>query len=186
MLGDIDLTGVGHDVGNPAAPVVLIDFSDFGCSYCAAFTRKTYPVLEREYVRTGKVFFKYVPFTAGMFPHAAEATRAAECAAEQGKFWSMADHVYEAQAEWKRAGDPGPLLLGIGGVAGTDSVKLAKCYADRHTEARTARANRIANEIGVRVTPSFVVSGRPVEGALPIADFRRVIDAALLVEEARQ
>ena len=42
-------TRVGYDVGNPAAPVVLIDFSDFGCPYCARFTRETYPVLEREY-----------------------------------------------------------------------------------------------------------------------------------------
>ncbi|MBA3672369.1 MAG: thioredoxin domain-containing protein [Gemmatimonadaceae bacterium] len=184
MLGDLDLTGIGHDAGSVTAPVVLIDFSDYGCPYCGQFTRETYPVLEREYVRTGKVFFKYVPFIVGMFPHAIEATRAAECASDQGMFWAMADRVYEAQKEWKRGGDPRSLLVGIAGVVGADTVKFGQCYADRRTDARTARANDLAGTIGVRVTPSFVVNGRPVQGALPLAEFRKVIDAALLLARA--
>lgn len=186
VLGDLDLTGLGHDEGSPTAPVVLIDFSDFGCPYCGQFTRETWPVIQREYVRTGKVFFKYVPFVVGMFPHSAEATRAVECVAEQGKFGAMADHVYEAQREWKKGGDPRPLLTGIAGVVGADTVAFGRCYDDRHTDARTARANDIAGTIGVRVTPSFVVNERPVQGALPIADFRRVIDAALLLAGTRK
>ena len=186
LLGSLDLTGLGHDQGSITAPVVIIDFSDFGCPYCGEFTRETYPVLEREYVRTGKVFFKYVPFIVGMFPHAAEATRAVECAAEQGRFWAMADHVYEAQKAWKSGGDPRSLLTGIAGVVGADTTRLSQCYADRRTDTRTARANAAASTVGVRVTPSFVVNERPIQGALPLADFRKVIDAALLVEAAKQ
>lgn len=182
-LGDIDLTGVGYDQGDVNAPVVVIDFSDFGCPYCAQFTRETYPVIEREYVKTGKVFFKYVPFVVGMFPHAAEATRVAECVGEQGRFWTMADHLYEAQSEWKRASDPRPLLLGIAGVAGADTSAVSKCYRDGRSEQRTARANDVASTIGVRVTPSFLVNERPIQGALPLAEFRKVIEAALLVAQ---
>lgn len=180
-LGTLDLTGVGHDAGSVTAPVVLIDFSDFGCPYCGEFTRETYPAIEREYVRTGKVFFKYVPFIVGMFPHARESTRAVECVADQGLFWPMADHVYEAQRLWKGGGDPRALLMGIAGVVGADTSAVSRCYRDGRTDARTARANDIAATIGVRVTPSFIVNGRPIQGALPLADFRRVIDAALLL-----
>lgn len=186
MLGGHDLTGVGHDVGSATAPVVIIDFSDYGCQYCAEFTRETYPTLAREYVRTGKVFFKYVPFIVGMFPHSADATRAVECAAEQGHFWPMLDRVYAAQKEWKKSSDPRALLTGLASAAGADTATLSRCYADRHTDARTARATGLANQIGVRVTPSFLVNERPIEGALPLADFRRVIDAALLVVSARK
>lgn len=181
VLGDLDLTGVGYDRGSPAAPVVMIDFSDFSCPYCGAFSRETYPAIEREYVATGKVFFKYVPFVAGGFPNSREATRAVECAADQGGFWRMMELVYEAQSAWRRARDPYPLLSGIGGVAGLDTARLGACFASRRTDARTARMNGVANEIGVRVTPSFVVDERPVQGALPLAEFRKVLDAALLV-----
>jgi protein-disulfide isomerase len=185
MLGDVDLTDIGYDKGRVDALVVVIDFSDFGCPYCGSFTRETFPTIERDYIQTGKVYFKYVPFIVGMFPHALEATRATECAAEQGKFWTMADHVYEAQKEWKRLGDPVPLLMGIGDVVGADTVALARCYADRRTDSRTGRASAAATELGVRVTPSFAVNGRPIRGALPLADFRRVIDAALLLKAAK-
>lgn len=61
VLGDIDLTGVGYDVGDHVAPVVVIDFSDFGCPYCEQFTRETYPVLEREYVQMGQSVLQVRP-----------------------------------------------------------------------------------------------------------------------------
>ena len=186
MLGDVDLTGVGYDVGSVTAPVVMIDFSDFGCPYCSQFTRETFPAIQSEYVRTGKVFFKYVPFVVGMFPHSAEATRAVECAADQGLFWPMADHVYEAQKYWKGGGNPEPLLVGIAGVVGADTSKVSQCYRVRHTDARTARANDVTSTIGVRVTPSFVVNERPIQGALALADFRKVLDQALMVEAAKR
>ena len=182
-IAGVDLTGIGYDQGSVNAPVVVIDFSDFGCPYCAQFTRETYPVIEREYVKTGKVFFKYVPFVVGMFPHAAEATRVAECVGDQGRFWAMADHLYEAQSEWKRASDPRPLLVGIAGVVGADTGVVSQCYRDGRSERRTARANDAANTLGVRVTPSFLVNERPIQGALPLAEFRKVIDAALLLEQ---
>jgi protein-disulfide isomerase len=185
-LGDVDLTGIGHDRGSLNAPVVIIDFSDFGCPYCGRFTRETYPIIEREYVRTGKVFFKYVPFVVGMFPHSAEATRAVECVADQGRFWPMADHVYEAQSYWKRSGDPRALLMGIAGVVGADTAAVSQCYRDGRTDRRTARANDVAETIGVRVTPSFVVNERPIQGALPLAEFRKVIDAAILAASTQR
>jgi len=179
-INDFDITNIGYDRGDPRAPVVILDFSDFGCPYCGEFSRQTYPVIEREYVRTGKVYFKYMPFIAG-FPHGREATRASECAAEQGKFWEMHDRIYETQAEWRRGNAVDAQMAALAGTIPLDSVRYAACYRDRHTEARTAKATALANELGVRVTPSFLVNERPVQGALPIAEFRKVIEAALLL-----
>ena len=181
LLGDLDLTGIGYDRGSATAPVVMIDLSDFACPYCGEFSLETYPAIEREYVTTGKVFFKYVPFVVGSFPHSREATRATECAADQGGFWPMMKLVYESQGKWRKGGDPYQLLSGIAGAAGLDTTRLGECYASKRTDARTARASNLASDIGVRVTPSFIVNGRPIQGALPLADFRKVIDAALMV-----
>lgn len=186
LLGDLDLTGIGYDRGSKTAPVVMIDLSDFACPYCGEFTRETYPAIERDYVATGKVFFKYVPFVVGSFPHSVEATRAAECAGDQGGFWPMMTQVYEAQRDWKGGGDPFPRLSALASVAGFDTVRLRECYTSNRTDVRTARASNLASDIGVRVTPSFLVNGRPIQGALPLADFRKVIDAALMVAHLRK
>lgn len=185
VIAGVDLTGLGYDQGNPAAPVVIVDFSDFACPYCAEFSRETYAEIAREFVSTGKVLFKYVPFVAGSFRHSREATRAAECAAEQGRFWEMLDRVYAVQQEWKTASDAVPVLAREAAAAGLDTARAAACYASGRTDARTARLTSVANDIGVRVTPSFVVNGRPIQGALPLADFRNVIQAALLVTKSK-
>ena len=187
VLGGVDLTGVGYDRGSVTAPVVMIDLSDFACPYCGEFSRETYPSIEREYVRTGKVFFKYVPFVVGSFPHSAEATRATECAADQGAFWPMMQRVYEAQGAWRSgARDPYPVLSGIARAAGLDTARIRACYDSKRTDVRTARATGVATDLGVRVTPSFIVNERPIQGALPLAEFRKVIDAALLVSQLKK
>jgi protein-disulfide isomerase len=179
VVRGVDLTGVGYDRGSATAPVVVVNFSDFGCPYCGSFARETEPVLEREYVRTGKVFFKYVPFVMGMFPNGQQAARASECSAEQGKFWAMHDLLYAKQAEWKRSISPYRVFQGYAPTLGLDVARFSKCYAGQEVHARTRRANEAAEALGVRVTPSFVVNGQGVEGALPIAEFRRLLDAAI-------
>lgn len=185
VLGEVDLTDIGYDRGDPAAPIVLVDFSDFACPYCGTFARETFPAIERDYVRTGKVYLKYVPFLAG-FPRGREATRAAECAAEQGKFWEMADALYADQNAWKRAGEPLVVLQGLARSLGADSARFRSCYVTNQPDDRTRRATRAADELRVRVTPSFVLNGRPIEGAVPLAELRKLLDLALLVEESKR
>jgi len=184
-LGDVDLTGVGYDRGDPAAPVVLVDFSDFGCPFCAQFARETYPAIDREYVQTGKVFLKYVPFLAG-FPRGREATRAAECAGEQGKFWEMADALYARPSTWQKSSDPLMTLRAMASGVGVDTTAYWACYATNAPDRRVRRATDIARRMHVRVTPSFVLDGRAIEGALPLTEWRRLLDVALLIKEARR
>lgn len=186
VLGTVDLTGIGYDKGDPTAPITVVNFSDFGCPYCAQFSLQTYPALEREYVSTGKVYFKYVPFVMGMFPNGDKAARASECAGDQGRFWQMHDRIYEAQRTWKQTRDPWPGLTGLAEAEGLDMKEFNRCVADHRTEPRTRRASRAADDLGVRATPSFAINGRAVEGALPLEEFRRILDAMLLLDKSRQ
>ena len=171
VFGGVDFTGIGHDRGKASARVVVIDLSDFACPYCGEFARDVYPAIDRDYVQTGKVLFKYIPFLAG-FRHGTEATRAAECAGEQGQFWVMMDRLYVTQAEWKSGDVADAQMAALAGTVPLDTARFVSCYASRRTDARTARATALANEIGVRVTPSFLIDGHPVQGALPLAEFR--------------
>ena len=186
VFGGVDFTGVGHDRGSQSAPVVLIDMSDYACPYCAEFSLKTYPALDREYVQTGKVLFKYIPFVVGSFRHGEQATRAAECAADQGQFWLMSDRIYSTQTEWKRGNAIDAQMAALAGTIPIDSAQFSACYVERRTEPRTERANELVNSIGLRVTPSFLVNGHPVQGALPLAEFRKQIETALLLERSKR
>ena len=175
-INGIDLTGVGYDKGDSTAPLVVVEFSDFGCPYCGEFAHETFPGIDKEFIQTGKVFFKYVPFVMGMFPNGQEAARAGECAGEQGKFWAMYDRLFSAPSEWKRERAPEELFKRYAAGAGLDAAGFARCYAPAQTNPRTSKANAVADRLGVRVTPSFVVNGRAVEGALPLADFRKLLN----------
>lgn len=178
MVNGIDLTGVGYDYGNPSASVVVVNFSDFGCPFCGSFARETQPSLDREFVATGKVFFKYVPFVMGMFPNGEQAARAGECAGDQGKFQAMHDRLYAEQKEWKSSRSPESILKKYAAGIGLDAARFAACYAGGTTHQRTALATDRADRLGIRATPTFYVNGYQIEGALPLEDFRRVLSRA--------
>jgi protein-disulfide isomerase len=179
VVRGVDLTGVGYDRGDPRAPIVMVEFSDFGCPYCAQHARETFPALERDFIATGKVFYKHVPFVLGMFPNGDRAARAAECAGEQDRFWPMHDSVYVHQRAWKRGGEPDALLTRLAGQVVADDGRWAACYAADRRRARTEAANAGARRLGVRATPTFFIDGQLVEGALPLPVMRQGLNALL-------
>jgi protein-disulfide isomerase len=179
VLHGVDLTGVGYDVGDPRAPIVMVELSDFGCPYCAQHARETFPSIDDEFIATGKVFYKHVPFVMGMFPNGDRAARAAECAGEQERFWPMHDSIYVHQRDWKRGNDPDGVLGGLARQVVPDAQRWAACYAEDRREARTAAANIVARKLGVRATPTFFIHGQMVEGALPLPAMREGLNGIL-------
>lgn len=167
----------GHDRGVNSAPVTVLEFADFGCRYCASFARETYPALAAEFVKTGKVRWKYVPFAIGMFPNGEAAARAVECAADQGQtaFDAMDGRLYTRQNEWAGARDPSGFFRSYAAAAGLDTASFASCYGGADPAARVHASNELADRIGVRATPTFFIDGYRVEGALPLEQFRKVL-----------
>jgi protein-disulfide isomerase len=176
-VGDtIDLRRIGYAVGEADAPVTVFEFSDFGCRFCAMFSAGSFPELQRDYVATGKVRWVFVPFVMGMFPNSAEAARAGECAGEQEKFWQMKSRVYANQNEWNASRNAAKVFAGYAKEIGLDEARFASCYRENRAGARTRVNNRAADALRVRATPSFFINGRLVEGALPIEQFRMLLD----------
>jgi protein-disulfide isomerase len=171
----------GYDRGSTQAAVTVIEFADFGCRYCARFAAETYPALAGEFVRTGKVRWRYVPFVLGMFTNGDEAARAGTCAAEQGPaaFGRMHDRLFADQGAWTSAGDAGDAFAALARAEGLDVARFASCYAGEAAAARVREANALAERMAVRSTPTFFVNGNRVEGALPAEQFRTVLLDAL-------
>src|SRR5881398_1020145 len=113
--------------GRSDAPVTVYEMSDFQCPYCRAFALTTMPLLEKEYVQTGKVRFVYInlPLTT-RHANAAAAAELAMCTARQGKFWPLHDLLFQRQDAWASRKDPTPYLLALGDSAGLDHAQIGR------------------------------------------------------------
>jgi protein-disulfide isomerase len=83
-------------LGDPKAPVTLVEFGDFQCSYCVLFFDKIKPAIQKQFIDTGKanMFFKTLAFIGR---ESTDAGLASACAAQEGKFWEMYDAIYSAE-----------------------------------------------------------------------------------------
>jgi hypothetical protein len=170
----IDLTRVGHEEGDPEEAVLrVIEFSDYGCVHCANFHLESYPELYEEFIATGEVAWKYVPITIGGFPNGDAAALAGECAAEQGEWPAMRDRIFELREQWMQSGNAEGLLEDAAGAVGLDVAEFRSCVASsEEVRSRLAEGNQIAEQIGVRATPTFIVGGQPVQGAPSLEAFQ--------------
>jgi protein-disulfide isomerase len=181
----IPVSELGYTAGDTAAPLRVVEFSDFGCGYCRQFHLEVYPTIEREYIATGKVQWKYVPMILGIFGPAAElAAHAGECAIEQGGgFPTMRDRIFEEQPEWKGASDPLAVLEGYARDADLDVSRWSRCVQEERRIDRIASGTTLGLRSGVRGTPTFFVLGHgTIPGSLPLSLFRQILDEALATE----
>ena len=172
----ISLDGIGHDRGVAIAANWVAEFLDFGCGYCAKFAAETYPVLDRQYVDSGRVRWKFVPFVSGMFLNSEHAAVAAECAAEQGKFLEMHDSLLATRKEWMRATGAPVVFNRLGRRIGLNAEAFSRCATSPKARERVRVNTAIARRLNIRGTPTFFVNGKRVEGAIPLPVFQQVLD----------
>ena len=175
----IDIASLGFDRGSVDAPIRVVEMSDYGCGYCRRFHLETWPVLQEEFIETGKVQWKFLPFVNGMFQNSPAATEAAECALEQSDdlFLAMNHRIWDGQREWKGADDAEALLQGWAGDVGVDMAEFDACISEGRRQRRVAAASALSRQAGVRGTPTFFIVGyQPIQGALPTDAFREILD----------
>ncbi len=149
------------------------------CPYCKEWHANTYPKLYDEFIKTGKIRFAYINFPLSMHKNAAPASRAAMCAGVQGKFWEMQDAIFASQNKWEGLADPTAYFEGLVKGTGINIESWKSCIESRSIQSMIDADYARAKKQGVRSTPSFIVGGRLVEGAVPIEDMRKMINAAL-------
>lgn len=163
--------------GNLEAKVTVVEFSDFQCPYCQQHEQETQPVLDETFVDTGEVLWVFKHFPLSIHPQAPAAGAAAECAAEQGKFWEMYNALFAAQSTWS-INDPTPVFVELAGELELDTAAFEACLAD------PASAERVESDLNegapfVQGTPTFIVlfngEGRIIPGALPPDRFTQVL-----------
>lgn len=173
-----DPAALGFNEGSAAAPVKVMEFSDFGCGYCRRFHTETYPRLREIYLSRGLVEWKYIPISIG-FPNGREAALAGECAGEQNRFGDLRTHLFTEQMRWRGLSDPHPLFLQLAATVGLDVGRFQACLQGGWRESRFSEHQRLAAQLGIRGTPTFLLDGQVLPGALPLELFREFLDSAL-------
>lgn len=167
--------------GAPDAPIVIVEFSDFQCPYCLRHHVETQPILDEQYVDTGKVRFVYKHFPLSIHPQATAAGVAAECASDQGAFWEMSDLLFDTVEEWSIS-DPSPVFVDLANQLDLDVDAFSACLADPEVAARVS-ADMSDGSQYVTGTPSFIIlygqGGQIVPGALPVETFSELLDGIL-------
>ena len=169
----------GRIRGNSDA-IWLVIISDFQCPFCKRWHEETLPLIERDYVRAGKVQVAYINFpVSSSHPNAPVVHELAMCAAEQGQFWPAADVLFGSQRSWAARRDIRVFLDSVARGLALDQRRLGTCMDSREMQAIVDADYSRAARVGVRSTPSFLIGGRTLIGAQPYEAFQRAIDAAL-------
>ncbi len=184
----VQVAELGFNLGEEAAIVKIVEMSDFGCGYCRRFHEESFPTLRQQFIETGMVEWKFVPYVTGMFANSLAVTEASECVMEQSadEYQVITRRLWDEQTVWKNAGEPEPVLREWIGELQVDMEQFDSCMAEDRRLNRIASATTLARQIGVRGTPTFVVIGYPpLQGALPLEFFQQVL-STVHAEETRR
>lgn len=169
-------------IGSIDAPVVLTEWTDLRCPFCASFSRDTLPAIVEEYVDEGLVRIEIhdVSFFGEQSEDAAVAARAA---GEQGRYIEYLTAVYDAAPDRSHPDMPRETLIAFAETAGVpDSAKFTADLDDPALRAAVQQSTTTAQQLGVTAVPFFVAGDTALSGAQPASVFREFLDQA--VEQA--
>ena len=166
-------------MGDPNAPVKIIEYADFQCPYCVRYWQDTETQIIENYVVTGKVFYEYRSMGEFIGPESAAAAEAAYCAGAQNKFWEYHDILY---ANWsgENVGDfTDAKLRAFAAALGLDQNAFDQCMSSGKFADRVQQDAANAKAAGINGTPAFLINDQLLQGAQPYSDFEQAIEAAL-------
>ena len=174
-------------LGNPDAPVVIVEYSDFQCPFCRRHALETMPQL-RQYIEAGQVYYLFKDFPIlSIHPQAQKAHEAARCVRELAgdeAYWQMHDLLFAEQASWSSRQMPEHVatFLEMGGRLGIDEEQLSSCLATERQETAIAAQVNEGLQFGLTGTPTFFINGQRLVGAQPASVFVQIIESFLADE----
>ena len=174
-------------IGNPDAPITIIEFSDFQCPFCARFHIETLPTIMEEYIEKGdvKLVFRDFPLQ-NIHPNAVPASVAAECANEQGEFKEMHDILFEKQNEWSNleTGYAIELFNQYSEQINLEHEQFTSCLSTAKYVKEIQNDLNDGRMYGITGTPGFFIGNQEIgfvelKGAQPFESFKKVIDSQL-------
>ena len=170
-------------LGDPNAPITLVEFGDYQCHFCNVFFHETEHTILENYVETGKVKLIFKDFTI-IGPDSINAAHAAHCADDQGKFWQYHDILYNNWAGENNGWASSQNLLRFAQEVELNIDEFTECMLDARHASIIEQSNSDARALGLTGTPGFFVIGptdniTKIGGAQPYDVFERIFDSEL-------
>lgn len=166
-------------IGDVDAPVVLVEYTDMRCPFCAAFARDTFPSLVKEYVDKGLVRVE-VREVAYFGDQSVDAAVAARAAGKQGQYFDFVETLYGAAPESGHPDLPTAKLVKFAEDAKVkDLAAFKKTLDDEGLHSQVLKSTAQAQQAGVNSVPFFTVGDQSFSGAQSLGAFRSVLDQSL-------
>ncbi len=162
----------GNMAGNPDAPVVLIQFSDYACRFCVKFWKEVLPKIKQSFIDKGLVRYVYSDFTVHGGQRAAEATW---CASEQGAFWQYHDALYSRYEEDRQRWNLSELHENYARALGLNVDRLLYCFEGRKYKNPVEESTGISGSLGIPGAPFFMINDKVIPGYQEFEIFEEVI-----------
>lgn len=175
---DSSIPQSGLTIGDPNAPVALVEYADFQCTACAQMNADAFPQLLQEYVAQGKVAFTFVP-NAILGDESTAATEAALCANDQGQFWAMHNALFASQHGQNDGGFSADRLRAIAKKVGLDLDQYDSCMEANTHSGEVQNYHATAQQEGISSTPTFVINNAEPFGWDSWESLKAEIDSAL-------
>ncbi|MCV0400398.1 MAG: DsbA family protein [Nitrosopumilus sp.] len=177
-------TAMGSPIlGDPSAPITIVEFGDYQCHQCYNWFHNTKPAIMEDYIKTGKANLVFVDL-AFLGRDSPKAAQASYCAEDQEMYWEYHDMLYNLQEDKIDSGwANSERLKAIALDLGLNNELFESCLDSGKYSKRVQYNSQQARDHGVRGTPGFFIVGpdgqQQLGGAQPFSVFKQVLDAMI-------
>ena len=177
MLADakivLQITKDDRILGNPEAPITIVEYASLTCPHCAHFANEVLPEIKKEWIDTGKA--KLVLRDFPLDEPALRAAMIARCAPPE-RYYAFADTFFAAQEKWVRSGDYREALARLAKLGGMGQAEFDTCIKNTELENKIVEGRlRATQELEVSSTPTFFVNGSKLAGAPTREEFEKLL-----------
>jgi protein-disulfide isomerase len=166
-------------LGDPYAPITVVEFADFGCEFCRIYHQRTFTRLRAEYIETGLVYYVYKDLPV-VSRQGGPAAQAAECAGEQGDYWGMHDLLFREPERWNAGIDQALATFAEHAVQlQLDPDLLTTCVVEERFSPNIELNLQEAHNLRIFGTPAFFINGKLLSGAQPFEVWAEILDDAV-------
>ena len=178
-------TSLGSPIlGNPNAPITIVEFGDYQCHQCYNWFHNTKPMIIRDYIDTGKANLIFVDF-AFLGKDSPKASQATYCADDQNMYWEYHNSLYDSQESKIDSGwANSERLKAFAFNLNLDMELFNECLDSEKYSKRVQYNSQQARDNGVRGTPGFFIvdsdfNQKQISGAQPFSVFKKTLDSMI-------